>query len=265
MDAFPSFCDTYPLDASTKIEQAIAFVWFHIRSTGNTEADFKSIIEYFPKVPLPKPNSTRLRNALSKAKDVHKGSTPNSYRLSRRLLISLNEQYGHIFNSESEPDIVAEAGIEATPFLSELDFQDSRRMAHLYIILYCYENSARRLIEKILSSEFGDSWWDIAAGAKLKSKVTERKGREYIERWFSARGSSPLYYVDWGDLVTLIRKYENLFLPIIGDIKFIELRFEELERLRNIIAHNGVIASEDDFQRILLSFRDWCRQIGTAT
>ena len=57
-----------------------------------------------------------------------------------------------------------------------------------------------------------------------------------------------------------IRKYESDFLPYIKDIKFIELRFEELERIRNITAHSGFLPNAEDFQRVTLSFKDWCRQ-----
>ena len=59
--------------------------------------------------------------------------------------------------------------------------------------------------------------------------------------------------------------YENernrLVLTVFAkDIKFVELRFEELERVRNITAHNGFLPNSEDFQRVILSFKDWCRQ-----
>ena len=71
----------------------------------------------------------------------------------------------------------------------------------------------------------------------------------------------PLFYLDWSDLLKIIRKYENLFTPFIADLKFIELRFEELERVRNIIAHNGIIPDKNDINRLILYFQDWCKQL----
>lgn len=60
--------------------------------------------------------------------------------------------------------------------------------------------------------------------------------------------------------MTLIRSKEQLFLPYIS-VKFVESRFEDLEKVRNIVAHNGVVPSEDDFQRVNIAFRDWCRKV----
>ena len=42
------------------------------------------------------------------------------------------------------------------------------------------------------------------------------------------------------------RQFETEFLPHIKDLKFVELRLEEMERIRNIIAHNyfGIDAEE---------------------
>jgi hypothetical protein len=96
----------------------------------------------------------------------------------------------------------------------------------------------------------------------LEKKVKERKEKETKNKWLSPRGkSSPLFYIDWGDLVKIIRKFENDFKPFIDEMKFVELRLDELEKVRNIIAHNGVLPSSDDFDRVILHFKDWCRQV----
>jgi hypothetical protein len=49
---------------------------------------------------------------------------------------------------------------------------------------------------------------------------------------------------------------DKLFLSYIGDIHFIDNRFAQLEDLRNIVAHHGILPSEDDFQRVFISYRD---------
>gem|GEM_PF-5559490 len=126
----------------------------------------------------------------------------------------------------------------------------------------CYENSVRQLVEKILVQNLGDNWWEQVASTKMKREVEQLQENEKKRKWLSVRGKvSPLYYLQWGDLVKLIRKHEDLFLPHVGSLRFVENRFEELESLRNIVAHNGVLPSENDFQRVIISFRDWCRQL----
>ncbi|MBD2164253.1 hypothetical protein H6G04_07520 [Calothrix membranacea FACHB-236] len=149
-----------------------------------------------------------------------------------------------------------------TPYLNQEDISNAYKMSNLYVMLHCYENSVRRFIEQVYFKEYGDNWWEKVGNSEMNTKITKRKKQEETNKWLSPRSNnSPLYYIDWGDLATLIRKNETIFLPYIGTIKFIDNRFQELESLRNIIAHNGVIYSEDDFQRIIISFRDWCRQI----
>lgn len=162
------------------------------------------------------------------------------------------------------PSATDTAELSKTPFLSDKDISDARKMSELYIILHCYENSVRQLIRIVCEDKYGENWWEQIANSEMRNIVTSRKEKERKERWLSPRGNtSPLYYLEWGDLVKLIRKEQNLFLPYIGTLRFIENRFEELESLRNIVAHNGVLPSDDDLQRIIISFRDWCRQMGS--
>lgn len=148
-----------------------------------------------------------------------------------------------------------------TPLLSLDELAGAKRMAELFLVVHCFENSVRKLIESTLSTALGAEWWAQASNKEMARKVVDRQSKEKTHRWLTPRGGSPLYYVDWGDLVALIRKHEGLFQKHIGSLKFAELRLEEMESLRNIIAHNGVLTSEDDFTRVVLHFRDWCRQI----
>lgn len=263
MNLFNDFCKRFPFSETTKLEQAIAFIWFHANLTENHEVDFSRILDYFSDACLPKPNTSRLRKDLTKSKAVHRGSKSDVYRLNRPTREQLDAEYGEIFASNIITT-VDKAHVESTPFLSNDEIESAHKMAELYIILHCYENSARRLVENVLSTKLGGNWWDIAANAPMKRRILQRKENESKYSWISPRSSgTELYYTDWNDLLTLIRKYENDFLPYIKDMKFVILRFEELERVRNIIAHNGVLPSSDDFDRVILSFRDWCKQIST--
>lgn len=156
------------------------------------------------------------------------------------------------------------ADVVNAPYLQKVDIKNSYKMSELYVILHCYENSVRRFIEKIFVEKFGEGWWEKVSNTPQRNEVNQRIDKEKKKKWISPRGdSSPLYYLNWGDLGNLIRKHEDIFLPYIGSLSFVESRFSELEGLRNIVAHNGVLPSDDDFQRVIISFRDWCRQIGS--
>lgn len=150
-----------------------------------------------------------------------------------------------------------------TPYLKHEDIISAYKMSELYVVLHCYENSVRRFLEQVFYKNFGDNWWEKVANSDMKKRVNERREKETKNKWISPRGTSPLYYIQWGDLVTLIRNNKDIFIPeYIDSIKFVESRLEDLEKLRNIVAHNGVVPSEDDFQRVIIAFRDWSKQIG---
>lgn len=62
--------------------------------------------------------------------------------------------------------------------------------------------------------------------------------------------------------MTLVRKYQDIFLPFIGEIDFMH-RYADLGLVRHVIAHHGFIEDEAEFDRIALALRDWNRQVAT--
>jgi len=260
MEKLEIFCGRISIENLSKVEQAIAFIWFYSRSNDVPEVDINQICNAFDAASLPLPNKSRLLDNLRSVRGVHKGKKEKSFILTRDKLKIFDDKFGDMFNQTivSVADI---AGIDQTPLLNLDEIESARRMAELYVIIHCYENSARKLIQSTLESKLGENWWDIAANQTLKNNANQLKQKEQKHKWITPRGSSMLFYVDWGDLVSLIRKYETDFVPVIGDLKFIELRMEELERYRNIIAHNGTLESKDDYDQIILSFRQWCKQV----
>lgn len=133
-------------------------------------------------------------------------------------------------------------------------------MGQVYVAIHCLENSVRNVIRKVLKDTLGAQWWDKAASTPMKKTVIDRKSREAKNKWLTSRGADELNYIDWGDLVTLIRKFPREFEAFIGNTKFAELKLEELENLRNTIAHNGVLP-DDEIARVELYFKDWCKQV----
>lgn len=256
---FDKFAKDCLLKLETKEQQAKAIIWYHMRKTGERELTIAIINSYFQEASLPPMNVTRAKTAFTKSKDVCKGAKTGTYKLTLPAITELDTAYGYFWNTDTTIEDVA--GIFETPYLSDDEIQQAHKMGEMYVLLNCYENSARALVTQVLKKKLGDNWWDLAANTAQKGKVSSRKATEAKNKWLTPRGGNPLYYIDWGDLLSIIRKYETDFLPYIKDIKFIELRFEELERIRNITAHNGFLPNEEDFQRVALSFKDWCRQV----
>lgn len=263
-DTLEQFCELAKIQDSSKLEVAIGFIWFHSKITGDENGcDASTINEYFSMTSLPKYNPTYLKRDLQKSRKITKGSKTGLYKLVRSVKLEYDKSYGQLFE-HAVPSVVTDLNLLAAPYIGQADVDAAHKMAELYIIIHCYENSARRLIENTLSTALGSNWWDQATNASMSKKYADRKLKEEKNKWLSPRGAgSPLYYLDWSDLVNIIRKFPAEFSTVIHDIKFVELRLEELEKTRNIVAHNGVLPSEDDFQRVILSFKDWCKQLGS--
>lgn len=261
MDFFNEFCNIAKVsEQPQKLNVALAFIWYHQYKTKQHDISIKEINQYFSDAHLSTYNSTYLKRDLNKSSKVTKGTKKDTHKLNRKFLEELSKEY--LPQIETEVTLTERANIKITPFLKPTDIEDAKKMAELYIILHCLENSVRNFIDNILTKKINAKWWDKAKNAELEKKVKERKERETKNKWLSPRGkSSPLFYIDWGDLVKIIRKFENDFKPFIDEMKFVELRLDELEKVRNIIAHNGVLPSSDDFDRVILHFKDWCKQV----
>lgn len=256
---FDDFCKASKIAfQKKKIDAAVLIIWYHQKVSNRNSISINEINNYFKQAHLPEYNKFRLSEHLRLDKRITKGENGN-YKLNRAILEVLDQKFNHLF--EDETKVQLQISLENTPFLENIDIENTHKMAELYLIIFCFENSARHFILKIFSSNFGEDWWNIIKNTDFKKKVEERMSREQKLKWICQRGTSPLFYLDWSDLLKIIRKYENLFTPFIADLKFIELRFEELERVRNIIAHNGIIPDKNDINRLILYFQDWCKQL----
>lgn len=245
-----------------QVDYAKLFIWYLTDIQGNNDCLMSDIVEYYKKASLSVPNQTRLRINLRRLKDVTVGDRYKSFRLHRNALLKYRTNYASLINQSESPEEVVRARLDVsnTPSLTPDDIEDAYKMGQVYVALHCLENSARNLIRSLLEDKFGEQWWDKAASEPMKRRLSERKTREVKNKWLASRGADELNYIDWGDLVTLIRKFPKEFEAFVGSTKFAELRLEELENLRNTIAHNGVLP-DDEIARVELYFKDWCKQV----
>jgi len=246
-----------------QVELAIAIVWFYQRVAPSYAATATELAKGLFDLGLT--DSKVTARSLYPQLKTHRALTQKGahFRVKPRFMAELDEKYLPLLQEKKPTGATSRVNVETTPLLTADDVQAARRMAELYLILHCYENSARELVDKTLSAKFGPDWWSLKVSDKLKGKVQTRISNEKANKWISPRGQKPLMYVDWGDLHRLIRNFEEQFQECIPGYRFVEGRFEELERFRNIIAHNGVLSS-DDVDHIVVSFRQWCRQLGTS-
>ena len=141
-------------------------------------------------------NPTYLKKDLSKSSGATKGTKKDSYKLARKKLEELDAKY--LPYMDKEIAITELANISITPFLTADEIDGARKMAELYIILHCLENSVRNFIDYTLTKKIGSDWWDKAKNSDLEKKLKERRDKETKNKWLSPRGkASPLFYLDW--------------------------------------------------------------------
>lgn len=158
---------------------------------------------------------------------------------------------------EAEQSLLAEA---LAPFPLVLR-NDALRMARLYSILYCFENSVRDLIRSRLSEPDLDWWNSAAVSRKVRDGAESRMKDAEDNSWLEGESKDVLGFVDFGGLCDIIIQNWPEFEDLIPSQHWLKQRFDELERARNFIAHHRML-SEAEFNRLEMYVNDWNRQIG---
>lgn len=265
MSGFRNFFYTaLPLRVSLQIDRAVLIASFEKIFFNQIDTSVKKIADLFSEAHLARPNTTVLSRRLTADRRVS---------LRRGVLKSLHAsdeylkaEFPELFESRIEPEIpsIDRNLLLGAPFIDSDCIVDLKIMTELYEALHVLENSIRRLIEYVLDEKIGPDWWDKAASVQMKRKHEERLKKEEERKWLPSRASlGPLYSIDWMDLITVIRKYEEDFKLYIGNIDFMH-RYYDLGSLRNIIAHHGFIEDRAELQRVALGLRDWNQQVGAA-
>jgi hypothetical protein len=142
------------------------------------------------------------------------------------------------------------------PFVDASVVNAGHRNAELYPIVYIFENSVRNVVSIVMQSAFGDDWWEQKVKDTTQRSVQIRQSEEKQYPWHSQRGAAPIFYTDISDLRTIMNTYNKEFKKAFGKIPRVELWIEEIEKTRNILAHNNPVAKKDR-DRLTVFARDW--------
>jgi len=162
------------------------------------------------------------------------------------------------YSEEWELDTVKRLGI---PLLDESLVVKSRKMAVVYTAICSFENSVRDFIEKKLLEEKGGNWWELCVKKEIRDQAEGRKKAEKDIRWLTPRGSSMIYYTEFGNLISIMSNNWKYFEVHIGNLDWAKQIISTLEKSRHIIMHSGELAPTD-IERVGMFIRDWVRQVG---
>jgi hypothetical protein len=138
----------------------------------------------------------------------------------------------------------------------------AHRMARVYELLFCFENSVRELIEDRLKEAHGvETWWVDGVPDDIRRSAESLKHKERQTPWHGPRGGSLLAFVDFPILGRIITESWEHFEDLLGKESWVSSLFEEMNQSRRAIAHTGVL-TQHDVERMELRVRDWLRVVG---
>jgi hypothetical protein len=139
---------------------------------------------------------------------------------------------------------------------------DARRMATVYTAIAAFENTVRDLVQRVLLDQVGADWWEQKVSSSVRTKAGKRQDDEAKHRFHTQRGDDPISFIDFSDLLNVMRANEAAFEPFWPSPDWARGIFDAVERSRNVIMHSGVLDAED-IERVGMNVRDWVRQVGT--
>ena len=158
--------------------------------------------------------------------------------------------------SQAEERLLSEA---LSPF-NVSSRNNALEMARLYAVLHCFENEIRVLIRETLQEKLGVDWAEKLP-TRIKEFATTRQTTAFGDSWLEGEKSDLLGFVDFGQLASIIIENWAHFESIVPSQHWLKQRMDELEKVRNFIAHNRVLLPTE-FQRVYLYVADWNKAIG---
>lgn len=147
-----------------------------------------------------------------------------------------------------------------SPFAVDMR-NEALQMARLYALIYCFENSVRKLIEDRLREKCGLDWWATAVPKNVHDFAENRQIAALKDSWLEGENKDLMQFIEFGHLADIIVYRWDDFSDLIPSQHWLKQRMYELEKARNFMAHNRLLL-ESEFQRIYMYVGDWNRMVG---
>ena len=159
------------------------------------------------------------------------------------------------------PTVEDLSAVEYYPQFEQAVRAEAAEMSQHYELIYCLEQSIRKLITETFQDALGADWWNSGKiPPQIHRDVAERVKREE-ESGMTRRSDALLDYTNFGELSVIITSNWDLFSPILTNQRAVTRVLNSLNLLRGPVAHCCPI-SEDEVERLKLSVKDWFRLIG---
>lgn len=138
---------------------------------------------------------------------------------------------------------------------------EALRMARLYALVNCFENSVRELIKERLKDKYDTDWWEKGVPKSVKEFAQKRQTTAQENSWLEGDNTELIEFIEFGHLSDIIVHNWTDFTDLIPTQHWLKQRLDELEKARNYIAHNRLLLPSE-FRRIEQYINDWNKQVG---
>jgi hypothetical protein len=160
-------------------------------------------------------------------------------------------------NEQIEKSLMEEA---LSPFSIDIR-NEALRMARIYALLNCFENSVRDLIKERLKEIYDVDWWEKGIPKSVRDFVKKKIDSAKSNSWLEGDNTQDIEFTEFGHLSDIILSQWEHFSDLIPTQHWIKQRLDELEKARNYIAHNRLLLPSE-FRRIEQYINDWNKQVG---
>lgn len=136
----------------------------------------------------------------------------------------------------------------------------AQKMTYAYCLFYCFENEVRVLVAQRLFERKGTKWWQVAVPANVRKRVENKKAKIESNKWHQATIGADINHTLFGDLSSIIIAQWQEFEELFPGQHWVQVRLNELERSRNVIAHGNELP-DSEIERLEQYLSDWVRQV----
>lgn len=131
-------------------------------------------------------------------------------------------------------------------YLKDRTVDNATVMSSGYEILFKLENHLRQFIEKNMRLKYGSDWWNSGhIPLKVKDNVDKLIHEEHSLGWQVSETNNDTEYLQFGHIGNIIiNNWRDCFEQFFNDQIKITSKLDELEKIRNSIAHTRMLSKE---------------------
>jgi len=170
----------------------------------------------------------------------------------------IEEQYSIELGHLPKPRASA---VEYYPQFEQAVRTEAAAASEHYEVIYCLEQSIRKLIAETLEDTAGADWWNSGKVPPDVQQEVNKRLRTEKESGMTQRSTELIDYTTFGELSVIISANWDLFKTVLTDQRAMSRVMSSLNLLRNPVAHCTAMA-DDEVERLRLLVKDWFRLMG---